>query len=152
MAILVWCCAKCSRDGARRNRADAPPRRRPAARIAILSCPANDPRHHQHTGRPRMSLTLRRVVTGHDKDGRAIVTIDEIAKNVAQTRPGANAAVIWTSEGFPVDNDDDADTSGRKVGTTLANGTVFRVVSFGPGVAPRNHRTDSIDYAVVISG
>src|SRR5262252_1591580 len=26
------------------------------------------------------------------------------------------------------------------------------VVSFGPGVAPRNHRTDSIDYATVISG
>jgi quercetin dioxygenase-like cupin family protein len=29
---------------------------------------------------------------------------------------------------------------------------VFRVVSFGPGVAPRNHRTDSVDYATVISG
>jgi quercetin dioxygenase-like cupin family protein len=103
-------------------------------------------------GDPAMSLTVRRVVTGHDSKGRAIVTIDEIAKNVAQTRPGANAAVIWTSEGFPVDNGGDADTSGRKVGTTLENGTVFRVVSFGPGVAPRNHRTDSIDYAVVMAG
>ena len=99
-----------------------------------------------------MSLTIRRVVTGHDKNGRAIVSIDEPVKNVAQTRPGAEAAVIWTSEGFPVDNDASADTSTRKVGTTLANGTVFRVVSFGPGVAPRNHRTDSIDYAVVMSG
>ena len=99
-----------------------------------------------------MSLSIRRVVTGHDKNGRAIVAIDETAKNVAATRPGAHAAVIWTSEGFPVDNDGGADTSGRKVGTTLENGTVFRVVSFGPGVAPRNHRTDSIDYAVVISG
>jgi quercetin dioxygenase-like cupin family protein len=29
---------------------------------------------------------------------------------------------------------------------------VFRVVQFNPGVTPRNHRTDSIDYAVVISG
>jgi quercetin dioxygenase-like cupin family protein len=106
----------------------------------------------EHPGRPPMSLSVRRVVTGHDKNGRAIVTIDETAKNAAQTRPGANAAVIWTSEGFPVDNDGDADTSGRKVGTTLANGTVFRVVSFGPGVAPRNHRTDSIDYAVVMAG
>src|SRR5207248_6952833 len=67
-------------------------------------------------------------------------------------RPGANAAVIWTSEGFPVNNDGNADTSGRQVGTTLDNGVVFRVVSFGPGVAPRNHRTDSIDYATVISG
>jgi len=99
-----------------------------------------------------MSLTIRRVVTGHDKNGRAIVSIDESVKNVAQSRPGAEAAAIWTSEGFPVDNDGSADTSTRKVGTTLANGIVFRVVSFGPGVSPRNHRTDSIDYATVISG
>jgi quercetin dioxygenase-like cupin family protein len=99
-----------------------------------------------------MSLTIRRVVTGHDQQGRAIVAIDEVARNVVQTRPGAQAAVIWTTEGFPIDNDGDSDSSTRKVGTTLANGSVFRVVSFGPGVAPRNHRTDSIDYAVVISG
>ena len=99
-----------------------------------------------------MSLTVRRVVTGHDENGRAIVSIDEIAKNIVQGRPGAHAAVIWTSEGFPVDNDGSADTSERKVGTTLDNGTVFRVVSFGLGVTPRNHRTDSIDYATVISG
>ena len=78
--------------------------------------------------------------------------IDEVAKNVVQGRPGAHAAVIWTTEGFPASNDGDADASGRKVGTTLDNGTVFRVVSFGPGVQRRNHRTDSIDYAVVISG
>ena len=99
-----------------------------------------------------MSLTVRRVVTGHDKNGRAIVQIDEIAQNVVEGRPGAEAAVVWTSEGFPVDNDGDADAAIRKVGTTLENGTVFRVVSFGPGVAARNHRTDSIDYATVISG
>jgi quercetin dioxygenase-like cupin family protein len=99
-----------------------------------------------------MSLSIRRVVTGHDKNGRAVVSIDEPVKNVTQTRPGAEAAVIWTSERFPVDNDGSADTSTRKVGTTLENGTVFRVVSFGPGVAPRNHRTDSIDYGTVISG
>ena len=41
---------------------------------------------------------------------------------------------------------------GKKIGTTIPDGTVFRVVSFGPGVAPRNHRTNSIDYAVVMSG
>ena len=99
-----------------------------------------------------MSLTIRRVITGHDHAGKARVVIDEIAKNVTSGRPGANAALIWTSEGFPVDNDGNADTSGRSVGTTLANGVVFRVVSFGPGVAPRNHRTESIDYAVVMSG
>ena len=99
-----------------------------------------------------MSLKIRRVVTGHDAKGHAKVEIDEIAKNVHQGRPGAHAANIWTTEGFPIDNDGDSDASTRKVGTTLDNGTVFRVVSFGPGVTPRNHRTDSIDYAVVMSG
>jgi quercetin dioxygenase-like cupin family protein len=99
-----------------------------------------------------MSINVRRVVTGHDDQGRAKVLIDETVKNVASQRPGALYSVIWSSEGFPVNNDGDADPSGKKIGTTILDGTVFRIVSFGPGVAPRNHRTDSIDYAVVMSG
>jgi quercetin dioxygenase-like cupin family protein len=99
-----------------------------------------------------MSINVRRVVTGHDDLGRAKVLIDETVQNVASQRPGALYSVIWSSEGFPVNNDGDADPSGKKIGTTIPDGTVFRIVSFGPGVAPRNHRTDSIDYAVVISG
>jgi quercetin dioxygenase-like cupin family protein len=99
-----------------------------------------------------MAPTIRRVITGHDANGKAKVLIDEVSKNVVSSRPGANACVIWTTEGFPVDNTGDADTATRKVGTTLANGCVFRVVEFGPGVSPRNHRTDSIDFAVVMSG
>jgi quercetin dioxygenase-like cupin family protein len=97
-------------------------------------------------------MQLRRVVTGHDANGRAVVLIDEIVKNGVSARPGATASVIWTTERFPVNNDGDEDTSQRRTGTTLPNGTVFRVVEFAPGVTPRNHRTDSIDYAVVISG
>ncbi len=99
-----------------------------------------------------MSLQIRRVVTGHDEQGRAKVLIDEQMKNVISTRPGANSSVIWSSVGFPVDNDGTRDPLNKEIATTIDNGTVFRVVSFGPGVSPRNHRTDSIDYAVVISG
>jgi quercetin dioxygenase-like cupin family protein len=99
-----------------------------------------------------MSLKLRRVVTGHDANGRAVVKIDEACKNIGSSRPGQSACVVWTTESFPVNNTGDTDEGLRQVGTTLKNGTVFRVVEFGPGVAPRNHRTDSIDYAVVISG
>ena len=99
-----------------------------------------------------MSLQLRRVVTGHDTNGRAVVKIDEISKNLVSARPGSTACVVWTSESFPVNNTGNADEGLRKTGTTLANGTVFRVVEFAPGVAPRVHRTDSIDYAVVVSG
>ena len=99
-----------------------------------------------------MPIKLRRVVTGHDATGRAVVTIDEIAKNQVSARPGATACVVWTTEGFPVDNDGSADEGRRQTGTTLANGTVFRLLELAPGSAPRNHRTDSIDYAVVMSG
>jgi mannose-6-phosphate isomerase-like protein (cupin superfamily) len=99
-----------------------------------------------------MGLQIRRVVTGHDDQGRAKVLIDEQVQNVISSRPGANSSVIWTSEGFPVDNNGDHDPSHKPIHTTIDNGTVFRVVSFGPGVSPRNHRTDSVDYAVVISG
>ena len=86
------------------------------------------------------------------KSGHAIVAFDETTTNVVSGRPGAQMSVIWTTQGFPVNNDGNDDASRRQTGTTLDNGTVFRVVSFGPGVTPRNHRTDSIDYAVVMSG
>ncbi|HEX2930520.1 MAG TPA: cupin domain-containing protein, partial [Candidatus Binatia bacterium] len=99
-----------------------------------------------------MALQLRRVVTGHDANGHAVVKIDEISKNLVSARPGSTACVVWTTESFPVDNTGDADGGLRKTGTTLNNGTVFRVVEFAPGVAPRVHRTDSIDYAAVMSG
>ncbi len=97
-------------------------------------------------------LKIRRVVTGHDANGKAVVLFDEIGAEVAVTRPGATSLVAWSTEGFPVNNDGSADEAKRKVGTYHDNGTVFRIVRFNPGVSPRNHRTDSIDYAVVMSG
>ena len=99
-----------------------------------------------------MSFKVRRVVTGHDANGKAIVKIDEIVTNVREGRPGAKAAAIWTSQGFPISNDAQDDAALVKVGTTLPGGTVFRVVEFSPGVQARNHRTDSIDYAIIMSG
>ena len=99
-----------------------------------------------------MSLKIRRVVTGHDLNGRAVVTIDEMCRNVISGRPNHASCVAWSTGEFPADNSSDADGSARRTATTDPNGTVFRVVEYGPGVAPRNHRTDSIDYAVVISG
>ncbi|HJU20022.1 MAG TPA: cupin domain-containing protein [Stellaceae bacterium] len=99
-----------------------------------------------------MALNFRRVVTGHDEQGRAIVLIDETAKNVTEGRPGVNVSNVWTTQGFPVDNDGHDDAGTRRTGTTLENGTVFRLLEIAPGAAPRNHRTDSIDYAIVLSG
>jgi len=99
-----------------------------------------------------MALQVRRVVTGHDSEGRAVVTIDEVSQNLRSARPRATACVVWTSQGFPIDNTGDADEGLRETGTTLDNGTVFRILELQPGNSPRVHRTDSLDYAVIMSG
>ena len=56
-----------------------------------------------------MALQLRRVVTGHDANGHAVVKIDEVSENLISSRPGSTACVVWTSESFPVDNTGDVD-------------------------------------------
>jgi quercetin dioxygenase-like cupin family protein len=103
-----------------------------------------------------MTLQIRRVVTGHSADGKATVQIDDISKNRPPRDPNNTVnetTVIWTTEGFPDNNDSRTEDGGiREVGITQSGGTVFRVVSFGPGNPDMNHRTDSIDYAVVMSG
>ena len=99
-----------------------------------------------------MALQVRRVITGHDASGKAIVRIDEVSKHVFKGRAGAAVCNVWTTDNSPANNDGDADEGLRKVGTTLRNGTIFRILEFSPGLAPRNHRTDSIDYIVVMSG
>ena len=100
-----------------------------------------------------MELGPRRVVTGHDRADKAIVLIDEISTNVISRRPKHQACVVWTTEGFPVNNDGSEDEAPRDAaGKGMRDGTVFRVNRLDPGVAARVHRTDSIDYAVVMSG
>jgi mannose-6-phosphate isomerase-like protein (cupin superfamily) len=101
--------------------------------------------------RRELHVQVRRIVTGHDDQGRAVVKIDEVIEG-APRRPNTTAIVLWTTTGFPVDNTDDQDQRQGAMGTTLPNGSVFRVVEFGPGNAGRVHRTDSVDYGVVLSG
>lgn len=95
---------------------------------------------------------FRRVVTGHDSRGRAIAMIDDTVNIVAREDTRFGGAMLWNTRGFPVDNNGLDDAARQQVGITVDNGTIFRIVEFLPGNAPRNHRTDSIDYAIVLSG
>ena len=99
-----------------------------------------------------MTLEVRRVVTGHDKNGKARVIIDELSDNIISRRAGQQSTVIWATDQTPPNLEALNDLSPDVKSTTVANGTVFRVSRFEPGVAPRNHRTASMDYAVVLSG
>jgi hypothetical protein len=91
-------------------------------------------------------LRVRRVVTGH-RNGRSVVTVDEMFTRTTSARAGHSDALIWTSP-VPSDNTDPTDGNTR----TGAQASVFRIAKYNPGVAPRNHRTETIDYAVVMSG
>ena len=74
-----------------------------------------------------MALKIRRVVTGHDDNGRAVVAIDEICKNVMSRRPNHESCVVWSTGAFPADNSGTEDGGLRPVATTDPNGTVFRI-------------------------
>ena len=100
-----------------------------------------------------MSLPIRRVVTGHDEQGNAVVKIDEVVSHWRDGRPGARVCNVWTTDTAPANNSGDTD-GGKREGkfTMINNGSVFRILEFKPGLEARMHRTDSIDYIVVMSG
>ena len=99
-----------------------------------------------------MSNNIRRVVTGHDANGKAIIAIDEIVSDISQPRPGQSGALVFMTQGFPIDNSDvPVDGSAPAAGVVPGRST-FRITTFEPGVAPRAHRTQSFEYGVVLSG
>ncbi|MDR7153893.1 quercetin dioxygenase-like cupin family protein [Sphingobium xenophagum] len=95
---------------------------------------------------------VQRVVTGHDADGRAIFK----SEDVTPTRmiPSGDAAflLLWTTATVPADNNDETDGRLRDAGLTLNQGSVIRIVDMLPGKESPMHRTNSIDYGIVMSG
>jgi len=95
---------------------------------------------------------IRRVVTGHDRDGLAIIESDTVFEPRPVTGGIASFAKLWTTATSPADNTDEFDGALRKTGLTCSGGTVLRFVDFGPGKASPMHKTNSIDYGIVIEG
>lgn len=99
-----------------------------------------------------MDFEVRRVVTGHDENGKSTVLIDEISKNVISMREGQNSTVIWATDQETPDLTRLNDISHTVKQTVVPNGSVCRIARLMPGVAPRMHRTESLDYAIILSG
>lgn len=129
---------------------------------------------------------VRRVVTGHDHDGRANILFDGVAPNsfASEAIPGFGATVAWYTPSGPIDYASDLDPApaGRDFSFPAPGETVVRIADFPPdAVYPQNaadvvfneidgqderigspgtsseghfwfHRTESIDYAVVLEG
>lgn len=134
-----------------------------------------------------MASGLRRIVTGHDENGKAVVAMDG-EPPVVFTRPeqpGLAFYEVWNTQSAPARVDAGKDpTAGRPVKVPPpANGTIIRVIDFPPqnpsapvpdkAIAaklfeqvglhvaedpkifarhPFMHRTESIDYGIVLSG
>lgn len=95
---------------------------------------------------------VRRVVTGHDPNGRSIIRADEQFPTEPIALGGAEFALLWTSPCLPVDNNDETDGRARDAGLTIRQGSVIRVVDMLPGGDSPMHRTNSLDYGIVLSG
>jgi quercetin dioxygenase-like cupin family protein len=92
----------------------------------------------------------RRVVTANDGEGKSYVKWDSEVEGVSQ-RPGFQYFPMWATKQLPAENtEEDPNTWG--VGTAIAGGSVYRLGYYEPGVAARWHRTDSVDYALCVSG
>lgn len=99
-----------------------------------------------------MDLPIRRIVTGHTPKGTAVFTSDEEFETLIIPTGDAAMATIWTTATVPADCNDTIDGAKRDAGTTLKGGSVIRIVDMLPGASSPLHRTDSIDYGIVISG
>ncbi len=129
-----------------------------------------------------MKHAIRRVVTGHDNSGKAVVLIDGIAPNI-KVRQGAGFvhSLLWVTDEMPADISGDGDRAEREIGVAPPPmGSILRMVDFPPvtheaenidhqtliramgashegrvGTPARHpymHRTRTLDYAVVLEG
>ncbi len=99
---------------------------------------------------------IRRVVTGHDAKQVAKILIDAPAANRRTSKSGGASTLIWCSDRTPADisaGENAEDMGARQLGTPPPpNGTRFTVNDIPPGRSGPMHRTETIDYVIVLSG
>lgn len=99
---------------------------------------------------------IRRVVTGHRADHIAKVIQDGSATNRKYPGPGTVSTLIWCTDSTPADigiGENVEDLGQRILGSPPpTNGSRFAVIDFPPGNTGIMHRTETIDYVIVMAG
>jgi quercetin dioxygenase-like cupin family protein len=102
----------------------------------------------------RMPTIPRRVVTGHDQRGVSVFLHDGPPPVVRKAPDGALFYEIWGTQAAPAPigaaEPDPAD--GSVTVPPAPSGTKIRVNEFPPGVVSPRHRTQSVDYGIVLDG
>jgi mannose-6-phosphate isomerase-like protein (cupin superfamily) len=128
-----------------------------------------------------MIWRVRRVLTGHDAEGKSNFLTDGLAPNIKEmaSMPGLALTDLWETKGAPARNAGSADNAARPVRLEPPrNGTILRIVEFPPDSQWRNradaraafdsigaghapdthsadpmmHKTATVDYIIVLKG
>ena len=89
-------------------------------------------------------------MTGFNKEGKSCIKWDAVIDPI-KLRPGFENIPLWATKKLPAESTED-DPNTWELGTSLAGGSVFRFGRYEPGNVARWHKTDSVDYAICISG
>jgi len=103
---------------------------------------------------------LAAYLTGHDSSsGKAVIQHKRPGKWSSYDDKLMGFDVVYTTSEFPASLNSDKDikthdelTESGKLGLVNKGGTVCRIVDFAPGFDCMMHRTQSLDYGVVLEG
>lgn len=101
-----------------------------------------------------MVVPPRRVVTGHAPDGRSVILSDDAAPATRTVADGAAFHEIWNTGAAPapIAADEPEPTAAHTMVPPPARGSIIRYVDFPPGARSPEHRTESVDYGIVLEG
>ena len=121
-------------------------------------------------------MGIRRVVAGINKTGKAVIQYDADATNVTQATNNIKTTLLWVTDQAPTNNEGNEDSANQEIGIPPPPmGSIFRIVEFTPEGSdggsdeykylssvraeenecarhPGMHKTNSIDYAIIMSG
>lgn len=99
-------------------------------------------------------MKIRRIVTGYNAAGRAVVKTDEQLTAAPRVGAGIKGCEIWSTDQMPVENSAAADAA-QRAGLVEHNkivgnggGTTFRINEWAPGHARFTHRTETVECAI----
>lgn len=96
----------------------------------------------------------QRIVTGHNQDGKAVIQLVDEGQWKSIGDGTSKYNVFWTTKSVPVDiaHDECLEKEVVTGSLSLPNGTVLRVLDRAPHSAGPMHRTQSLDYGIMVQG